>query len=204
MNKHLLRTAVLAAAVASLAACASRNTQTGEPNENNPRTAASALLTSAAGGTPQPNPQSPVQGTVKFSQVRDLVSVSGTVTGLKPNARHAFHVHEKGDCSSPDFNSAGGHFNPTGQPHGAHNSGKHHVGDMPELTTDANGTANISFNSSSLIVAIKAPSGAFLLFVCFFDSCWRLSDSATFSASPCDGEFGASFDSDPNLCLLRR
>ena len=150
MNKHLLRTAVLAAAVASLAACASRNTQTGEPNENNPRTAASALLTSAAGGTPQPNPQSPVQGTVKFSQVRDVVSVSGSVTGLAPNARHAFHVHEKGDCSSPDFNSAGGHFNPTGQPHGAHNSGKHHVGDMPELMTDANGTANISFNSSSL------------------------------------------------------
>ena len=150
MNKHLLRTAVLAAAVASLAACASRNTQTGEPNENNPRTAASALLTSAAGGTPQPNPQSPVQGTVKFSQVRDLVSVSGTVTGLKPNARHAFHVHEKGDCSSPDFNSAGGHFNPTGQPHGAHNSGKHHVGDMPELMADASGTARIAFNSSSL------------------------------------------------------
>ena len=28
--------------------------------------------------------------------------------------------------------------------------GKHHVGDMPELMTDANGTANISFNSSSL------------------------------------------------------
>ena len=150
MNTPILRTALVAAAVASLAACATNNTNTGEANENNPRTAASALLTSAAGGTPQPNPQSPVQGTVKFSQVRDTVSVSGSVTGLAPNARHAFHVHEKGDCSSPDFNSAGGHFNPTNQPHGAHNSGKHHVGDMPELTTDASGTANISFNSSSL------------------------------------------------------
>ena len=76
--------------------------------------------------------------------------MTGSVTGLAPNARHAFHVHEKGDCSSPDFNSAGGHFNPTSQPHGAHGGGKHHVGDMPELMTDANGTANISFNSSSL------------------------------------------------------
>ena len=150
MNTIILRTALVAAAVASLAACATNNTNTGEANENNPRTEASARLSTSAGGAALPNPQSPTQGTVKFSQVRDVVSVSGSVTGLAPNARHAFHVHEKGDCSSPDFNSAGGHFNPTGQPHGAHNSGKHHVGDMPELMTDANGTANIRFNSSSL------------------------------------------------------
>ncbi|MBK6866640.1 MAG: superoxide dismutase family protein [Burkholderiales bacterium] len=150
MKTHVLRTAALAAAVAGLAACATSNTNTGEANENNPRTEASARLTSAAGGAALPNPQSPTQGAVKFSQVRDIVSASGSVTGLAPNARHAFHVHEKGDCSSPDFNSAGGHFNPTSQPHGAHGSGKHHLGDMPELVTDAKGTANIGFNSSSL------------------------------------------------------
>ena len=150
MNTPILRTALVAAAVASLAARATKNTNTGEANENNPRTEASARLTTAAGGAALPNPQSPTQGTVKFSQVRDVVSVTGSVTGLAPNARHAFHVHEKGDCSSPDFNSAGGHFNPTSQPHGAHNSGKHHVGDMPELTTDTSVTAKISFNISSL------------------------------------------------------
>ena len=150
MKTHVLRTAALAAAVAGLAACATSNTNTGEANENNPRTEASARLTSAAGGAALPNPQSPTQGAVKFSQVRDIVSASGSVTGLAPNARHAFHVHEKGDCSSPDFNSAGGHFNPTSQPHGAHGSGKHHLGDMPELVTDASGTANIGYNSSSL------------------------------------------------------
>ena len=150
MNTHFLRTAVLVSAVAGLSACASRNTQTGEANENNPRTEASVRLSSATGGVAQPNPQSPVQGSVSFSQVRDTVSVSGTVTGLKPNARHAFHVHEKGDCSSPDFNSAGGHFNPTGQPHGAHGVGQHHLGDMPELMSDASGTARVAFNSASL------------------------------------------------------
>ena len=98
MNTPILRTALVAAAVASLAACATKNTNTGEANENNPRTEASARLTTAAGGAALPNPQSPTQGTVKFSQVRDTVSVSGSVTGLAPNARHAFHVHEKGDC----------------------------------------------------------------------------------------------------------
>ena len=146
MNIPTLRTAALIAAVVGLAACSS----TGTPGDNNPRTTASARLSSAAGGAPQPNPQAPVQGTVNFSQLRDIVSVSGTVTGLKPNARHGFHVHEKGDCSSPDFNSAGGHFNPGGQPHGAHGAGPHHAGDMPELTTDASGPARIAFNSQSL------------------------------------------------------
>ena len=140
-----LRTAALLAVAAGLGACSNMKNA-----EVNPRTVAIVKLTSAAGGTPQPNPQSPVQGVLEFSELRGITSVTGSVTGLAPNARHAFHVHEKGDCSSPDFNSAGGHFNPTGQPHGAHGGGKHHVGDMPELMTDANGTANISFNSSSL------------------------------------------------------
>ena len=92
MNTPILRTALLAAAVASLAACATKNTNTGEANENNPRTEASARLSTSAGGAALPNPQSPTQGTVKFSQVRDTVSVTGSVTGLAPNARHAFHV----------------------------------------------------------------------------------------------------------------
>ena len=52
MNTPILRTALLAAAVASLAACATKNTNTGEANDNNPRTEASARLTTAAGGAP--------------------------------------------------------------------------------------------------------------------------------------------------------
>jgi len=41
-------------------------------------------------------------GTVTFVQSGDMVKVSGSITGLKPNAEHGFHVHEKGDCSSGD------------------------------------------------------------------------------------------------------
>lgn len=146
MSKNIaFRTAAVVAVIAGLAACTSAS-----KNDANPRTVASARLTSAAGGVPQPNPQSPVQGTLTFSQLRDIVSVNGTITGLKPNALHALHVHENGDCSAPDFSSAGSHFNPTGAPHGAHGSGQHHLGDMPQLMADANGTANVSFNSQSL------------------------------------------------------
>jgi len=144
MQTSILRSAVLLAAAAGLAACSSTATR-----DANPRTVASAQL-NAAVGVPQPNPQSPVQGSVVFSELRGIVSVSGTVTGLKPNAAHAFHVHEKGDCSAPDFSSAGGHFNPTKAPHGKHGTGFHHIGDMPQLISDANGTVKIAFNSQSL------------------------------------------------------
>ena len=140
-----LRTAALLAVAAGLGACSNMKNA-----EVNPRTVAIVKLTSAAGGTPQPNPQSPVQGVLEFSELRGITSVAGTVTGLKPNAPHGFHVHEKGDCSTPDFSSAGGHFNPTGQPHGAHGSGLHHLGDMPQLMADASGTAKVSFNSQTL------------------------------------------------------
>ena len=135
------------AAAAALAACAAKPSGDGG---NNPRTVASVQLSSAAGGEPQPNPQSPVQGTLNFSEVRGITSVNGTITGLTPNARHAFHVHEKGDCSKPDFTSAGSHYNPTSQPHGAWDGPQHHVGDMPQLMADANGTAQVSFNTESM------------------------------------------------------
>ncbi len=84
------------------------------------------------------------KGTVTFRQDGDEVRVRVNVTGLKPGAVHGFHVHEKGDCSSGDGMSTGGHFNPAGKPHGPQ-SGEHHAGDMPSLTADAYGNANTSF-----------------------------------------------------------
>ena len=53
---------------------------------------------------------------MSFVQSGDKVLVSGEIRGLKPNAEHGFHVHEKGDCSSGDGMSTGGHFNPDGKP----------------------------------------------------------------------------------------
>ena len=95
-------------------------------------------------------------GDVKFTQKGDKVRVTGEVRGLKPNAEHGFHVHEKGDCSSGDGMSTGGHFNPDGKPHGAHGAGAHHVGDLPSLKADASGTARFSFESSTIAVGAGA------------------------------------------------
>jgi Cu-Zn family superoxide dismutase len=85
-----------------------------------------------------------VSGTVEFKQVGDQVEVKVVATNLSRNQEHGFHIHEKGDCNSPDGMSAGGHFNPTNKPHGPHDA-DHHLGDMPALKADANGRAEASF-----------------------------------------------------------
>lgn len=105
---------------------------------------ASAQLMATTGNT--------ATGQVQFTQKGDKVLVTGEVRGLKPNAEHGFHVHEKGDCSSGDGMSAGGHFNPEGKAHGAYGHGEHHAGDVPSLKADATGTARFSFESRTLSV----------------------------------------------------
>lgn len=81
-------------------------------------------------------------GEVTFEQVGSKVRVAAQFIGLKPNQEHGFHIHEKGDCSSGDGMSAGGHFNPYGKPHGT--GAERHAGDLPNLKADAKGRAKLS------------------------------------------------------------
>src|ERR1700682_4359154 len=71
-------------------------------------------------------------------------------------AGHGFHIHEKGDCSSGDGMSAGGHFNPTGKPHGNPIAPDHHTGDMPMLVADASGNASLSMELGAMTVGSGA------------------------------------------------
>lgn len=64
-----------------------------------------------------PKNDSNVSGKVRFIQSGDLVKMTAKVMGLSKGF-HAIHIHEKSDCSAPDGKSAGGHWNPTAQPHG--------------------------------------------------------------------------------------
>ncbi len=83
------------------------------------------------------------KGSISFKVVDGRVHVTGQVTGLKPGSEHGFHIHEKGDCSAPDGESAGGHFNPATQDHGSVASDPHHGGDMPNITADDKGVATV-------------------------------------------------------------
>jgi Cu-Zn family superoxide dismutase len=91
-------------------------------------------------------------GMAMFHQQGEQVMLHVRVEGLKPGAEHGFHVHEKGDCSSGDGLSTGGHFNPLGKPHGAHESAERHAGDLPSLKADAAGRVDARLRLSGVAI----------------------------------------------------
>jgi Cu-Zn family superoxide dismutase len=90
----------------------------------------------------EPTKGNATRGSVEFVQKGDMVLVTASVSGLAPG-RHGFHIHEKGDCSSDDGTSAGGHFNPLGKPHAAPTGPDRHAGDMPMLVANGDGKATL-------------------------------------------------------------
>jgi superoxide dismutase, Cu-Zn family len=99
----------------------------------------------------QPTRGNSASGNVRFTQQADGVLVAAKVSGLNPGQQHGFHIHEKGDCSSGDGTSTGGHFNPGGQPHGPQDAA-HHAGDLPALRADSTGSVNASFSVKGLTI----------------------------------------------------
>ena len=136
-KKTMKLTLILGAVLLGTVACASGN---GSSATNS----AVAQLQNTMGNS--------VSGTVNFLQSGGKVQVSGEIRGLKPNAEHGFHVHEKGDCSSSDGSSAGGHFNPDGRAHGNPGAAVHHAGDLAGLKSDSAGVARFSFESATITV----------------------------------------------------
>jgi Cu-Zn family superoxide dismutase len=78
---------------------------------------------------------------VRFTRVAGGVRVVAEVEGLAPGGRHGFHVHEFGDCSAADGMGAGGHFDPTGEPHAGPDHPRRHVGDLGNLEAGPDGRA---------------------------------------------------------------
>jgi Cu-Zn family superoxide dismutase len=60
-----------------------------------------------------------------------------------PPGKHGFHIHAVGKCDPPDFQSAGGHFNPFGKKHGLKNPEGPHAGDLPNLEVGPDGKGKL-------------------------------------------------------------
>ena len=89
-----------------------------------------------------------VSGNAVFKEENGTVTMTAIIDGLEPG-NHAIHIHEKADCSSDDGKSAGGHWNPTAQPHGKWgDEAGYHKGDIGNLTADDNGNGTITFSTS--------------------------------------------------------
>jgi superoxide dismutase, Cu-Zn family len=84
------------------------------------------------------------KGEIQFLQSKGRLSISGRIEGLKANSIHGIHIHENGDCSAADASSAGDHFNPVNEKHGAlGRTPSAHMGDLGNISADANGVAVI-------------------------------------------------------------
>ena len=90
---------------------------------------------------------SKVSGNIVFVEENGTVKMSAILQGLEPG-NHAIHIHEKADCSAADGTSSGGHWNPTGQPHGKWGSPEgYHKGDIGNLTAEDTGFAALEFST---------------------------------------------------------
>lgn len=81
------------------------------------------------------------------------------VTGISPGP-HGMHIHAVGKCDAPDFQTAGGHLNPTSMKHGLSNPAGPHQGDLPQLMAGDDGAAAQSFVANTSLAALLDADGA--------------------------------------------
>lgn len=89
-------------------------------------------------------------GTWVTAEVWCLPPYQPAQNGNDPIGPHGFHIHQCGSCQvgnpSDPFQAAGGHWNPTNQPHG------NHAGDFPVLFSN-NGYAKMCFFTNKFSVS---------------------------------------------------
>jgi Cu-Zn family superoxide dismutase len=101
-----------------------------------------------------PTQNNKVTGTVTFSKVELGVKIVADIKGLTPGA-HGFHIHQFGNCSAPNADSAGGHYNPEGKLHGAPENRERHTGDFGNLVADSTGKAYLE--RTDTVISMSGP-----------------------------------------------
>ena len=81
-------------------------------------------------------------GTAQFLAAGDSVTINVALAGLGQGT-HGMHLHTVGQCTGPDFASAGPHLNPGGHQHGTANPAGSHLGDLPNIVLNQLGAGTV-------------------------------------------------------------
>ena len=84
-----------------------------------------------------------LDGIVLLREDGNDVRILGQLTGFEPNGLFGFHIHERADCSGPDFKAAGGHYAPVGHKHGYPDSKLSHKGDLGNIQSNSEGVVKL-------------------------------------------------------------
>jgi Cu-Zn family superoxide dismutase len=152
MHKSLTILMILAAIVV-MGACGGKQEAAPEPAPApEPEVVEEAPTAAVARAVLQPRADSEVSGMVTFTETAEGVLVTADIARLSPGL-HGIHLHALGDCSSEDFTSTGGHFNPTDAPHGAPTDEMRHAGDFGNIEIGEDGAGHLELMTTMLTVA---------------------------------------------------
>lgn len=98
-----------------------------------------------------------VQGHVTFRENADkTTTVQAHLSGLPPNKKLAWHIHEFGDLRNlKTCMTTGSHYNPHQKKHGGPHSKIRHVGDLGNLKSDGQGKSTTSVRAKDLKLSGK-------------------------------------------------
>lgn len=150
-----MKFALVAGMAAMTAACGGEKAQTANNVSNSSAPLAetanaqagngqAAGATGIGAGAPMLDAQGKQVAMSNVTQHDDEFLVTISVTDMAPGT-YAAHLHTTGRCDAPTFETAGGHWNPTGRQHGSQNPQGQHLGDLPNVTIGDGRQGQIEF-----------------------------------------------------------